>query len=112
MVELAKCFAPMLKKADELVYDEKAVAKNITPETKERLTRLAAVLEKTEVFEAEHLNEVFNGFVKDNNLTFKEIAPALRTALVGFMGGSHLHDIMAFLGREETLARIARAATL
>ena len=112
LVELAKCFAPMLKKADELVYDEKAVAKNITPETKERLTRLAAVLEKTEVFEAEHLNEVFNGFVKDNNLTFKEIAPALRTALVGFMGGSHLHDIMAFLGREETLARIARAATL
>ena len=112
LVELAKCFAPMLCKASELTYDEKAVAKNITPETRERLTRLAAVLEKTDPFEAEHLNEVFNGFVKDNNLTFKEIAPALRTALVGFMGGSHLHDIMAFLGREETLARIARAASL
>lgn len=112
LVELAKCFAPMLAQAADLAYDEKAVAKNITPETKERLAKLATVLEQTPSFAAEQLNEVFNGFVKDNGLTFKEIAPALRTALVGFMGGSHLHDIMAFLGREETLARIARVLSL
>ena len=36
--------------------------------------------------------------------------PALRTALMGFMGGPHLPEIMAFLGREETLARLERAA--
>ena len=112
LVELAAAFAPMLVGATDLAYDEKAVTKNIRPETKERLQALATVLKTCEPFEAEHLNTVFNDFVKDNNLTFKDIAPALRTALVGFMGGSHLHDIMAFLGREETLARIKRTLSL
>ncbi len=28
---------------------------------------------------------------------------------MGFMGGSHLNEIMDFLGRDETLARIERA---
>ena len=112
LVELAAAFAPMLVGATDLAYDEKAVTKNIRPETKERLQALATVLKTCEPFEAEHLNTVFNDFVKDNNLTFKDIAPALRTALVGFMGGSHLHDIMAFLGREETLARIERTLSL
>ena len=112
LVELAAAFAPMLVGANDLAYDEKAVTKNIRPETKERLQALATVLKTCEPFEAEHLNTVFNDFVKDNNLTFKDIAPALRTALVGFMGGSHLHDIMAFLGREETLARIKRTLSL
>ena len=112
LVELAAAFTPMLVGATDLAYDEKAVTKNIRPETKERLQALATVLKTCEPFEAEHLNTVFNDFVKDNNLTFKDIAPALRTALVGFMGGSHLHDIMAFLGREETLARIKRTLSL
>ena len=112
LVELAAAFAPMLVGANDLAYDEKAVTKNIRPETKERLQALATVLKTCEPFEAEHLNTVFNDFVKDNNLTFTDIAPALRTALVGFMGGSHLHDIMAFLGREETLARIERTLSL
>ncbi len=112
LVELAKSFKPMLVKAAELEYDEKAVTKNITPETKERLGALAEVLKAAEPFESAHLNDVFNGFVEEKGLTFKEIAPALRTALVGFMGGSHLNDIMAFLGRDETLARIERVRSL
>ena len=49
-----------------------------------------------------------NAYVADNGLKFKEVAPPLRTALMGFMGGSHLNEIMAFLGRQETLARLAR----
>ena len=50
-----------------------------------------------------------NAYVADNGLKFKEVAPPLRTALMGFMGGSHLNEIMAFLGRQETLARLQRA---
>ncbi|MDO5536203.1 MAG: glutamate--tRNA ligase [Desulfovibrionaceae bacterium] len=111
LVELAAAFKPMLTPAAELPYDEKVVAKQIRPETKERLERLRAVLAASPSFEAAHLEQLFNSFVADSGLTFKEIAPALRTALVGFMGGSHLHDIMAFLGREETLARIDRTLT-
>lgn len=61
-------------------------------------------------FSAEVLEAALNAYVADNGLKFKEVAPPLRTALMGFMGGSHLNEIMAFLGREETLARLERAA--
>ncbi len=108
LVELAASFKPMLAKADELEYDEKVVAKQINDETKERLANLKPVLAGCSDFDGPSLEKTFNDFVAANGLTFKQIAPALRTALVGFMGGSHLHDIMAFLGREETLARIDR----
>lgn len=111
LVELAAGFKPMLTSAADLEYDPKVVAKQINDETRERLARLRDVLAACENFEAASLEQVFNAFVSDNGLTFKQIAPALRTALVGFMGGSHLHDIMAFLGREETLARIDRTLT-
>ncbi len=112
LVELGKAFAPMLVPAAGLPYDEKALAKNIRPETQARLLDLRPVLAEADPWTAERLNEVFNGFVADRGLSFKEIAPALRMALVGFMGGSHLHDIMAFLGRDETLARIDRICAL
>ncbi len=36
----------------------------------------------------------------------------MRVALMGFMGGSHLNEIMDFLGKEESLARIERARGL
>ncbi len=111
LVELAAAFRPMLTPAAELPYDEKVVAKQITGETKPRLAMLRDVLAQPPSFEGPALERCFNDFVSANGLTFKQIAPALRTALVGFMGGSHLHDIMAFLGREETLARIDRTLT-
>ncbi len=112
LVELAAAFKPMLTPAAQLPYDEKVVAKQITDETRPRLAALRDTLAATPSFEAADLERVFNDFVSSSNLAFKQIAPALRTALVGFMGGSHLHDIMAFLGREETLARIERTLTL
>ena len=62
-----------------------------------------------EPFDAGHIEAALNAYVADNGLKFKEVAPPLRTALMGFMGGSHLNEIMAFLGKPETLARLARA---
>ena len=56
------------------------------------------------------LEAALQGYIEGNGLKFKDVAPALRTALMGFMGGPHLPEIMAFLGKEETLARLARAA--
>ena len=38
--------------------------------------------------------------------------PSLTHMLVGYMGGSHLPDIMAFLGKEDSLARIRKAIAL
>lgn len=74
------------------------------------LRALAGIFKACEPFTAQSLEAALNAYVADKGLKFKEVAPPLRTALMGFMGGSHLNEIMAFLGREETLARLERAA--
>ncbi|MEG6503758.1 glutamate--tRNA ligase, partial [Desulfovibrio sp. 1214_IL3152] len=107
---LAESFRPLLVTAAELEFAEKDAAKHLTEAGKAHLTALAAVFAACEPFAAESLEAALNAYVADNGLKFKEVAPPLRTALMGFMGGSHLNEIMAFLGRDETLARLKKAA--
>lgn len=107
---LAEAFRPLLVPAAALDYAEKDAAKHFTETGKAHLRSLAKVFTACDPFTAEVLDSALNAYVADNGLKFKAVAPPLRTALMGFMGGSHLKDIMAFLGREETLARLERAA--
>lgn len=107
---LAESFRPLLVPAADLAYAEKDAARHFTDQGKAHLRALAAIFQACEPFTAESLEAALNAYVADNGLKFKEVAPPLRTALMGFMGGSHLNEIMAFLGREETLARLERAA--
>ena len=107
---MAEAFRPLLVPADELSYVEKDANKHFTDAGKEHLHRLAPIFAVCEPFTSESLDAALNAYVADNGLKFKQVAPPLRTALMGFMGGSHLKDIMAFLGRAETLARLQRAA--
>lgn len=107
---LAEAFRPLVVPAAELPYADKDAAKHFTAQGREHLHRLLDVFAVCEPFDAATLDAALNAYVADNGLRFKEVAPPLRTALMGFMGGSHLKDIMAFLGREETLARLRRAA--
>ena len=103
---LAESFRPLLVPAAELEYVEKDSTKHFTEQGKAHLQALAAIFGKVEPFTAENIEAALNAYVADNGLKFKEVAPPLRTALMGFMGGSHLNEIMAFLGKEESLARL------
>ncbi|MBQ9405853.1 MAG: glutamate--tRNA ligase [Desulfovibrio sp.] len=105
---LAHAFRPLLLPAAELTYVEKDANKHFTDQGKAHLRKLADIFSACEPFTAEALDAALNAYVAQNGLKFKEVAPPLRTALMGFMGGSHLKDIMAFLGRAETLARLRR----
>lgn len=108
LAALAESFRPLLLSAAELTYAEKDAAKHFTDAGKAHLRALAEIFRACEPFNADTLEAALNAYVADNGLKFKEVAPPLRTALMGFMGGSHLNEIMAFLGRQETLARLAR----
>ena len=103
---LGESFRPLLVTAAELEYAEKDAAKHLTEAGKAHLTALVAVFAACEPFTAENIEAVLNAHVADKGLKFKEVGSPLRTALMGFMGGSHLNEIMAFLGKEETLARL------
>ena len=107
---LAESFRPLLVGADELVYDEKACAKNLTDAGKAHLNAVAERFAACDPFDAPGLEAALHGYIEGNGLKFKDVAPALRTALMGFMGGPHLPEIMAFLGKDASLARIRRAA--
>ena len=107
---LAESFRPLLVSAADLEYAEKDAAKHLTDGGKAHLRALLAIFAACEPFTAENIEAALNAYVADNGLKFKEVAPPLRTALMGFMGGSHLNEIMAFLGKDETLARLAKAA--
>ena len=107
---LAESFRPLLVSADELAYDEKACAKNLTDASKTHLNAVAELFAACDPFDAPSLEAALHGYIEGNGLKFKDVAPALRTALMGFMGGPHLPEIMAFLGKDASLARIRRAA--
>ena len=109
---LAESFRPLLISADELAYDEKACAKNLTDASKAHLNAVADLFAACDPFDAPGLEAALHGYIEDNGLKFKDVAPALRTALMGFMGGPHLPEIMAFLGKDTSLARIRRAADM
>lgn len=87
----------------------KGHAKHFTDTGKAHLQALSAVFAVCESpLPQKPLEAALNAYVADNGLKFKEVAPPLRTALMGFMGGSHLNEIMAFLSKQETLARLQR----
>lgn len=109
LAALAESFRPLLVDAAALEYRDKDAAKHFTEQGKAHLAALAAIFAGVQPFDAAATDAALNAYVADNGLKFKEVAPPLRTALMGFMGGSHLNEIMAFLGRDETLARLARA---
>lgn len=112
LCSLAEQVKPMLCEAKELVFDQKAVTKNLTAETKAHLSNFAQYLENISDFSVENLDQAFNTWLNEVNIKLKLVAPALRTALMGKMTGPHLPEIMNFLGKEETLARINNAATM
>ena len=110
LIQLAKSFRPLLIPSEELEYNPKDAAKWLKPSGATHLRALRDIFASLSSFDAESLENALNAYVADNGLKFKEVAPPVRVALMGFMGGSHLNEIMAFLGREETLARLDKAA--
>lgn len=106
---LAEAFRPLLVSSDKLAISQKDAAKHLTPESRKYLREFSAILANLPEFTAPAIESALNDYVAKNNYKFKQVAPPIRTSLMGFMGGSHLNEIMAFLGREETLARFARA---
>lgn len=106
---LALAFQPLLAGTDELEYNPKDAQKHFSEDGKKHLEAFAAILGRIEPYNAESIESALNAYVGDNNYKFKQVAPPLRTALMGFMGGSHLNEIMAFLGRAESIARLQKA---
>jgi glutamyl-tRNA synthetase len=90
-------------------YEEKAVRKQWKPETPQRMERLIPILSEITSFTSENAEAAVKAWIAESGLSFGQIMPPLRLILVGAMQGPHLFDIMALIGKVETLSRIRAA---
>jgi glutamyl-tRNA synthetase len=90
------------------VYDEKA-SKNWKEETPELMQQLIGVLEPIEDFTTETIETTVKDWMTANEIGMGKIMQPFRLSLVGALKGPHLFDIVAFIGKEETIKRIQKA---
>jgi glutamyl-tRNA synthetase len=90
-------------------YDMTAVKKHWKQDTVEIMKRLATFMEGCDNFTSENIENVLKDWVSAQDLSFGKVMPPLRLIIVGEMKGPHLFDIMALIGKNETLLRIQSA---
>jgi glutamyl-tRNA synthetase len=89
-----------------LQLDAKAAAL-LDEAARQRLAGLAATLTSVNDWTVEALEAAVRGFAEEHGLKLGQAAQPLRAALTGRAMSPGLFDVMAVLGREETLARLA-----
>lgn len=91
------------------VYDEKASKKNWKLETGDLMKELVSVIKNIEDFSSENSEKEIKEWITAKEIGFGKVMQPLRLSLVGKLAGPHLFDIMAMLGKEETIKRIENA---
>ncbi|MGM0403584.1 MAG: glutamate--tRNA ligase, partial [Thermodesulfobacteriota bacterium] len=89
-------------------YDEKGAKKFLQPENIKTLEKLAAALREQDAFDEKSLEPVFQKIMAETGLGFGKIAQPLRLALVGKTVSPGIFEMIAVLGKAETISRIER----
>ncbi|HEV8586560.1 MAG TPA: glutamate--tRNA ligase [Methylomirabilota bacterium] len=90
-------------------YDPRAAAKLFTPEGRERLGALRERLARAEPFTAPALEALYRATADAMTVKLGDIAQLTRLAVTGRTASPPIFDVLALLGREETLARLDAA---
>ena len=90
-------------------YSEKMVKKQWKENTPSILNKITLILESLEDFSSPELEKMIKKWIGEEQLTFGQVMAPLRLVMVGDLKGPHLFDIMALVGKEETLNRIRTA---
>ncbi len=102
--ELADMAKEILEAPKE--YEPKALKKALKGEWREILHYFLAKLQEKEPHLPVDFHGVLEEVVKDKQIGFGKIGQPLRVALLGRMSGPDLADVMAIIGKEETIKRI------
>jgi len=92
-------------------YDEKASKKAFKEDSPEILAKIIELLDEVQDFSAPIISERIKGWISDNEIGFGKVMMPLRLALVGEMKGPDVFDIIAVLGKTESVKRIKAAIT-
>mgnify|MGYP001551101180 FL=1 len=90
-------------------YDEKQVRKRYRDDVPEQLLQLKAVMEALEIWDADNLSQLVKGYLNDKGLKMGVYLPLLRIIMCGAMTGPDLFELMALVGKNETMLRLSAA---
>lgn len=90
-------------------YDQAIVSKKWKPDSGEILFQLSQVLQALDTFDVAALDHALHAFFEQSGKGAGQVMVPLRIALVGAGMGPDLKEIMAVIGKEEVLQRIAKA---
>jgi glutamyl-tRNA synthetase len=97
--------------SDQLLYDEKGVNKHFTKEkTADLIRKTADEIASLEPFNAEAAESKYRSLSEEWEVSFGRLIHQTRLALTGRTDGPGLFVIMDLLGREESIARLEKAA--
>ncbi|MDB5620131.1 MAG: glutamyl-tRNA synthetase, partial [Tardiphaga sp.] len=91
---------------------EPKAAALLTPENRELIGRLRLALEAVTPWSAEATEAAMRAFAEQNGLKLGGVAQPLRVALTGKTTSPGIFDVLAVLGRQECLARLADQAAI
>jgi glutamyl-tRNA synthetase len=89
-------------------FDEKLVRKIWKAETDIYMEELVSVLKNINDFSSQNIETVVKEWITTKEIGFGKVMQPLRLSLVGAMKGPHLFDIIALIGKEETIKRIEK----
>ncbi len=87
-------------------YDQKVIGKFWKEDTPQTILEIRNLLESLKTFDSYSLEEEIKKYIEHNYMAFGKVMNPLRLLLVGTNSGPHLFDIIALLGKEETISRI------
>ncbi len=91
-------------------FDPKGVAKHFTADAASRLDQLAEKLEGVTAWDHDALLQAYDALSEALGIKRAELIHPTRLAVTGRTVGPGLFELVALLGREESLARLKRAA--
>jgi len=97
--------------ADRPLEMEPKAAALLTPETRALIGQLRTALEAVTDWNSESTEAAMRNYAEANNLKLGAVAQPLRVALTGRTTSPGIFDVLAVLGRDECLARLADQAS-
>jgi len=90
-------------------YDPEAAQKCLTADKLPVIECLDRHLQGLETFSVETVEEAFKAVLEELDLKMGKVGPSVRVALTGVTQSPSLYEVMAVLGKAETLRRMAAA---
>jgi glutamyl-tRNA synthetase len=90
-------------------FEPKAAEKFLTPDGARRLQRLLELVQATEPFTAEAIEAAVRALAAELSLKLVDLAQLARVAVIGRTASPPIFQVLALLGRDETLARLHAA---